>query len=362
MYINNYLICAIAQLILMAIAWESAYMDTRKNKLFCLGVLCNALTLLGYAARGTFDDGKHFWPNVITNLIIYLSATLLTYMMLLINLNKGSILYKIVSFFEIAIIILVCCSPWTRLLFYVDENGIYQRGKYSALFFVQHGIFIALWIVCLAIKYRRVEMKKKIYVFLMGFFEILAIILQLYASEFKVIYVAAALMLGIYYAFMMEVEGRYDPMTGVYSKRFYYSEMERLPADHSYLVFILDVNGLKYVNDNKGHEYGDIVIKAVGQVAWNVMNTRAKIFRTGGDEFIGFSTSMKENEIKRCIEDINAKLIAEGEKLGLDVSASIGYAIHNSEEDFQSTLHRADEYMYKFKMEYYDKTGKERRV
>ena len=81
----------------------------------------------------------------------------------------------------------------------------------------------------------------------------------------------------MYYAFMLEVEGRYDQMTGVYSKRFFYSEMDRLSDDDSYIVFMLDANGLKYINDNMGHEYGDIVIKSVGQAAWSVLHTKAKI-------------------------------------------------------------------------------------
>lgn len=362
MHIYNYLICAIAQVILVAIAWQSAYMDTRRNKLFCLGIVCNILTLLGYAARGVFNDGNHLEMNVGTNLIIYLSATLLTYMMLLTSIKKNGMIYKFVTFFEAIIIILICSSPWTKLLFYVDENGIYQRGRFSILFFIQHGIFVVLWIVLLGIKYRHVEMSKKIYVFLMGFFEVLAIILQFYSSDFKVIYVAAAFILGMYYAFMLEVEGRYDQMTGVYSKRFFYSEMDRLSDDNSYIVFMLDANGLKYINDNMGHEYGDIVIKSVGQAAWSVLHTKAKIFRTGGDEFVGFSTVMKELEMKKCIEDIDAKLKVESEKLGFDVATSIGYAIHILGEDFQSTLHRADEYMYKVKAEYYERTGKKRRV
>lgn len=362
MYIYNYLIGAVAQMILAAIAWKSAYMDTRQNRLFCSGIIFNALTLLGYAARVVVNDGNHFYLNLFTNLIIYLSATLLGFTMLLTGIKKGGITYKIVTFFEIVMLVGVCSSPWTKLLFYVDENGIYRRGTVSALYFVQHGIFVSLWIVSLAIKYINVEMSKKIYVFLMGIFEILAIVLQLFESEFKVIYVAAAFILGIYYAFMLEVEGRYDQMTGVYSKRFYYSEMERLSSDSSYLVFMLDANGLKYINDHMGHEYGDIVIKSVGQTAWSVMHTKAKIFRTGGDEFVGFSTSMKEPEMKKCIEEIDAKLVKESEKAGFDIATSIGYAIHNPGEDFQTVLHRADESMYIAKSAYYEKTGKQRRV
>ena len=64
----------------------------------------------------------------------------------------------------------------------------------------------------------------------------------------------------------------------------------------------------------------------------------------------------------KYIEKINARLIEESKKLGFDVAVSIGYAVHIDGEDFQSTLHRADENMFKAKNEYYEKTGKKRRV
>lgn len=125
---------------------------------------------------------------------------------------------------------------------------------------------------------------------------------------------------------------------------------------------MMDANGLKRINDNMGHEYGDMVIKSVGHSAWTVMHSKAKIFRTGGDEFVGFSLSIQESEMLKYIDEINAKLVEESGKLGFEVATSVGYAIHNPGEDFQTTLHRADESMYKVKTEYYESTGKTRRV
>ena len=100
-----------------------------------------------------------------------------------------------------------------------------------------------------------------------------------------------------------------------------------------------------------------MAIKAVGHSAWEIMHSKAKVFRTGGDEFVGFSTLVEEDDMPKYIEKINARLIEESKKLGFDVAASIGYAVHIDGEDFQSTLHRADENMFKAKNEYYEKTG-----
>ncbi len=355
------MICALSQMVFIAFIWRSAYMDERKNKLYITSIFFNSITLLGYAGRSVFNDGNHFLLNYIINLVIYLSASLLAYFVLLTAIKKNGIIYKLASILEVLILLYVVTTPWTHLAFYIDGDGLYHRGSMYAVMFISHSVFILLWIGVLAVIYRNIELKKRFSVLLLGFLEFAAIILQMFDSEFKVIYVAAAFFLEIYYVFMMEVEGRYDQMTGVYSKRFYYSEIDRLPQNSAYIVFMLDVNGLKYINDNMGHEYGDLAIKSVGHSAWDIMNSKAKIFRIGGDEFVGFSTSMEENEMIKCIEKINAKLIEESEKLGFDVATSVGYAVHDSGEDFQSTLHMADESMYKAKTEYYERTGKKRR-
>ena len=362
MYIYNYLICAISQMVLAAFIWHSAYMDERRNKLYVASIVFNVFTLLGYAGRAVFNDGNHFWQNYLINYVIYISACLLSYFFLLTTIKKNGIIYKIVSVWEIIILLYIVTTPWTHLAFYIDSNGFYQRGSMYAVMFITQSTFILLWIGVLAVVYRNVEIKKRVYVLLLGILEFAAIILQMLASDFKVIYVAAAFFMGIYYVFMMEIEGRYDQMTGVYSKRYYYSEIDRLPLNGDYLVFMSDANGLKFINDNMGHEYGDMVIKIVGHSAWDIMHSKAKIFRIGGDEFVGFSISIEESEMVQYIDKINAKLVEESGKLGFDVTASMGYAVHNPGEDFQSTLHRADESMYNAKKEYYERTGKTRRV
>jgi len=344
----------------MAITWKSAYMDSRKNKLFCIVLLCSIIALLGYAARGLINDGNHFLINYIVNTIIYLCGGLICLFILYTTIERNGVIYKIALCIESIMLLFILTSPWTHLAFYIDENGLYQRGPLNFIVFVNNGLFFTSWICVLAVKYRNVEWKKRLNIYLLGLFQLTAIIVEMLSSDFKALYVGGAFLLGIYYVFMMEVEGRYDQMTGVYSKRFYYSEIERLNSNSSYIVFMLDVNGLKYINDNYGHEKGDAVIKSVSHSAWEIMHTKAKIFRIGGDEFVGFSTVMNETEINKCFEEIESKLVKESERLGVEVAASLGYSVHNAGEDFQATLHRADEIMYKSKSEYYERTGKGR--
>jgi len=128
MYTYIYLLSAIAEIVLMAITWKSAYMDSRKNKLFCIVLLCSIIALLGYAARGLINDGNHFLINYIVNTIIYLCGGLICLFILYTTIERNGVIYKIALCIESIMLLFILTSPWTHLAFYIDENGLYQRG------------------------------------------------------------------------------------------------------------------------------------------------------------------------------------------------------------------------------------------
>ena len=55
---------------------------------------------------------------------------------------------------------------------------------------------------------------------------------------------------------------------------------------HEYTVYSIDLNGLKYVNDNYGHSAGDLLIKSFAEQLKNTVNKNGFCGRMGGDEFI----------------------------------------------------------------------------
>lgn len=76
-----------------------------------------------------------------------------------------------------------------------------------------------------------------------------------------------------------------DELTGLYNRRAYYEDTKQIDYDNTVYVSI-DVNGLKYVNDNLGHSAGDELIKGASDVLQSVFNTYGIVYRVGGDEFI----------------------------------------------------------------------------
>ena len=78
-----------------------------------------------------------------------------------------------------------------------------------------------------------------------------------------------------------------DVLTGVFSRLAYHECLEQyadsVPTDLT--VFLMDINGLKGVNDALGHEAGDELICGAAQCITQAVGDRGKIFRIGGDVY-----------------------------------------------------------------------------
>ncbi len=84
---------------------------------------------------------------------------------------------------------------------------------------------------------------------------------------------------------------RFDPLTGLYTRHFLYSAIEReigraARTGRGFCLLMLDLDDLKKVNDSHGHPAGDRVISAVGEVIRRSVRDSDLAARYGGDEFV----------------------------------------------------------------------------
>jgi GGDEF domain-containing protein len=78
-----------------------------------------------------------------------------------------------------------------------------------------------------------------------------------------------------------------DKLTGVYNRNML-EEFRNKYDNMDMYVSIIDINGLKQINDLEGHQAGDILIR---DIADTLQLTSELVFRLGGDEFLVFSVS-----------------------------------------------------------------------
>ncbi len=123
----------------------------------------------------------------------------------------------------------------------------------------------------------------------------------------------------------------------------------KMQLKHPCSVIFADLNGLKWVNDTKGHKAGDEVLKTAASILKNVF-PEGDVFRAGGDEFVVLAPGMPKEELAPRVKAIYDK--AEKEE---HLHFAVGTAVVLEGESILAAMHLADQRMYADKKAYYKK-------
>lgn len=159
-----------------------------------------------------------------------------------------------------------------------------------------------------------------------------------------------------------------DRLTGMRNRRAYEDDIDRLTGNvlpKNLMVIMLDINGLKTVNDTIGHEAGDELIQGAADCISKVFDRLGRIYRTGGDEFIVIANLEQEHlqEVMTQLDKVTNSWMGTV-VTDLSVSKGVAFVAEMDEEDKQihALVKLADKRMYLDKNEYYRRTGKNRRM
>ena len=141
-----------------------------------------------------------------------------------------------------------------------------------------------------------------------------------------------------------------DALTGFKTRKAYYKDIAIIECDEEMCnqpvgIAFADVNGLKKINDNLGHEAGDELLAAIAKKIITIFQ-EAGCYRFGGDEFIILSFDKSETDFQNKLQKLSKLWTAE-------CSASIGSVWLEHAKDIEKNLSVADEKMYVNKNHYY---------
>lgn len=153
-----------------------------------------------------------------------------------------------------------------------------------------------------------------------------------------------------------------DSMTGVSNKTAYLDEVHAInekikDGTVAFTIAVFDVNGLKNINDNYGHEQGDQVITDAAAVMREVFEAD-HLYRIGGDEFIAVLEDVSEDEVGEMFGQLDERIAdfnGNGRTYESVLSFSKGAATYRrgKDKEFKEVFKRADEAMYRDKGAYY---------
>lgn len=143
-----------------------------------------------------------------------------------------------------------------------------------------------------------------------------------------------------------------DSLTGLYNRRFFEEEMQRLDTKRQLPISIImaDVNGLKIINDSYGHDTGDRLLKKAAEILKKTVREEDILARQGGDEFAILLPNTSSEEVSRVVSRIN-KEIAAADLDEIPLSIALGQATKNEPaEELTEVLKKADNRMYQNKL------------
>ena len=147
-----------------------------------------------------------------------------------------------------------------------------------------------------------------------------------------------------------------DDLTGLMNKGAVTREINDFLSDESKtkgLMFLLDIDRFKSINDTYGHDVGDRVIREFGAVLRDIFTHGEIVGRFGGDEFIVFikdtdDTLTAENAVHRIIDDAAERIRLPNREWRFRVSIGIA-AYHGAETNYSEVFKKADIAMYRAK-------------
>ncbi len=148
-----------------------------------------------------------------------------------------------------------------------------------------------------------------------------------------------------------------DPLTGLKNRRSFDKKSPEiikniLEKELSYTIMFIDIDHFKSINDNYGHDVGDIVLQHLAQVLLSQKNSSDIAYRWGGEEFVLLMPNLNADQAGSVAERIrlaaqNTPCNANNEVINYTIS--VGYFTGNYNTRIDEAIKKADINLYKAK-------------
>ncbi|MBP5552862.1 MAG: GGDEF domain-containing protein [Spirochaetales bacterium] len=233
-------------------------------------------------------------------------------------------------------------SQWTHLVAWYHEDNHFARGPlgylpyalflfYVVVFFVQNVRYFR--------SYSRMNQAASRYIVLGA---LVGMFLYFYFDGYKDYSAIFTSSILLYYVLVYIHMAKMDPLTSLPNRQSFYQDMV-MESQNITGVISIDMNELKYLNDNLGHEAGDMALEMVSGVFRRNCPQNCTAYRVGGDEFMVICRNTSEFDIRSIIVHMREDLKQTS------YICSFGYAMVNSETSIDDAIRLADSRMYENK-------------
>lgn len=353
--VYSFSLAAVALLFAGLLAIRSEAVNRYKNRYYLCAILVNITILisesLGYSSQEKFN----IYVHTITNMVSFSLAPILPYCLIRMNRTGWRLTEKLLLVPGIINVLHALVSPYTQWAFYVTADNVYHRGP----LFIVSVLIASAYLLVLSVDtfraYKDADVSERIFLAGIIGMVLFGIGVQLIYPDITSMWPSCAIALILYYTFILQLNGKYDSLTGVRNRSAFEKKKTILPDSRDYLLVVIDINGLKTTNDESGHAEGDLLIMDAAKVLVNSFSRMGKVYRIGGDEFC----IVCENESAATVEEAMARFRKNMSKINkereIPLNMAYGYKEHipGSGEDFNQIFKAADAAMYNMKKDFY---------
>ena len=285
----------------------------------------------------------------------------------------------------ILVVISTLVNRWWPVMFYLDAAGVYHAGIARDVIFVYQVVMLlvisiyALFIVSTSTEKQR---KRHLAIGLSGLIMMVFIAVQVFFPTYPLYAISYMLGSCLLRTFVIENEREEyrlnleialerekeqflelktawslaykDALTGVKSKLAYAEKVDLLmkQMEQGYIaelaIAVFDVNDLKWVNDNLGHEVGDRFIKEACGLICSIFK-KSPVYRVGGDEFVAILEREDYQNRMMLLEQFNQAVEENRQKKSVIVAVGMAEYKPHQDDGYRQVFERADVRMYERK-------------
>ena len=359
---------ALFLLILCVIVWQSVRNVNQQMKIIRFrNVVYGIMAALGLDIIWMLVDGEQFPGGIAINYVVnalFLGLGVLLgcmwYLYVLDTLNyhisgRRAWIILLPGLIFMALNLLSIKTGW---IFYITEENVYVRGP---LFWLQEiGALAMLLVSFLHILYAAIRKTNDVPVKeirkLLGFY-IVPVVGTLVSMPFTGMpgtWTCASVSVILIYLSALDQENMRDSLTGLNNRKAMdnaFTEYVKIAGPENRLfLFMMDLDGLKTINDQFGHPAGDQALTATARLLLRgVEDMRSIVVRYGGDEFLVMGFPHNDPEAYKAR---NEALFAEynaSSALPYPIRISIGYTEYQEGQTLEDLIRIADQYLYRKK-------------
>lgn len=353
-------------ILLCVFSFNMRHERDRQKKLF-LGIFCMVAVLtfcdcLGRIspARGLTKFAKYlvfmFNPAYYVLMFEYIGTWMLARRRLFKLVRKAINIMVMLN----CLLVTVSSVGGLKWFFYYDERGNYYRGRFYL------GRAALMLLVCLLVEayiyYRRNDIAphyRKI-MMLYPLISIIAGIIQLFI-KLPLEYVGMAVSGLIFTGYMQSRDVNMDYLTGAQNRRSFDINLEERIANFTreldFAGIMIDVDFFKSINDQFGHDMGDVALIDVYSILYQSFRRGDVIARYGGDEFMVLADNMNRDTLEIVAQRVRDNLEEFNRTSGkpYKLSLSLGYDLysHWDEKGAEEFVKYIDELMYEDKKKHH---------